>query len=593
MASSATEPSIAGLEYWFSRRCRYDGLLVEAPGSGGEEAVPVQPVAQADLASLLASLEPPHASWASTTRFKAAAGELCLLPSPQGGMARVLLGLGSPPPAPSEPEPWPYAVLAKLPPTVYRLLPPHAAAAAATVAVRGAAAAAEGEAEAEVEVGSSDLAKTEAANRAAFGFLMGHYSFERYKKSDGGGGGGGEAGGVKAAPAVGEPAAAVAEAAAGDSGTGGKARLVWPEGCDRRHVLSLARAFVWCRDLITTPAEDLGPQHLAAEAAALAAAHPGASFALLQGDQLLREGYPAIHTVGRASHRPPALAVIEWSPRSAAEGAAEGKAEGEAETDAAPLPVVALVGKGVCFDTGGLNVKSAAGMKLMKKDMGGAALMLALASLVMEARLPVRLLVMVPAVENSIAAESYRPLDVLSTRAGITVENGNSDAEGRLILADCLAEAVRRYPSPAGPPDLLLDAATLTGAARTALGPDLPAVFTNDDGTWRRLKAAAAAESDPLWRLPLHGAYRKLLDSKVAQLASVGSAADGQGGAILAALFLAEFAKGAPRWVHIDTGAYNPPSATGPGRPEGGEALALRALWRMLRERYGRQEGRA
>ncbi|PNH00534.1 Peptidase B [Tetrabaena socialis] len=213
-----------------------------------------------------------------------------------------------------------------------------------------------------------------------------------------------------------------------------------------------------------------------------------------------------------------------------------------------------------------------------KQDMGGAALVLALAHLVMAARLPVRLLVLVPAVENSVAGNAFRPLDVLRTRAGISVENGNTDAEGRLILADCLAEATSRAP------DLLVDAATLTGAARAALGADLPAVFTPDDAAWAQLERAAAAEGDPLWRLPLHGPYRRQLDSKLADLSSTG--ADGLGGAIIAALFLREFVGELTRWVHIDTSAFTSPAFVCPGRPEGGEAQALRALWHMLLQRY-------
>ncbi|GIL60831.1 hypothetical protein Vafri_15356, partial [Volvox africanus] len=515
----SSEPGHASLEYWFGRSGRYEKLLVDGTGTGDGQAAPVQPVAQSDLKALLGSLDPLHRTWATNTRFKAKPGELCLLPDPMGGVARVLLGIG-----PASTAPWPYAALAKLPGGTYRLTPPQGNGSSATDSSPAAA------------------ADPAAAYRAALGFLLGHYAFERYKTAKR----------VKGA--------AEAEAAEGD-GYGGavgscsdveeveesKARLVWPEGCDRAQVLALVRAFVWCRDLITTPAEDLGPQHLAAEAQALAVTH-GSVFSLLQGEQLLEANYPAIHTVGRASYRPPVLATLEWFPPG--------------EDNPASLPLLALVGKGVCFDTGGLNLKSGASMKNMKKDMGGAALVLALAHVVMSCRLRVRLLVLVPAVENSVAGNSYRPLDVLQTRAGITVENGNCDAEGRLILSDALTEAASRRP------DLILDAATLTGAARTALGAELPAVFTNDDATWRELEAAAEAESDHLWRLPLHAPYRRQLDSKVADLASTG-AGDGLAGAILAALFLQEFVKGAPRWIHIDTSAFTAGSAVGPGRPEG------------------------
>ncbi|KAG2429943.1 hypothetical protein HYH02_013894 [Chlamydomonas schloesseri] len=543
--------SVEGLEFYFGRSSRYEALLVK--DAIPQDAIPVTPVTQAGLEAL--ALEPLHAGWVRTSKFKAKAGEVCLLPSAQGSIARVLLGLG---PSAAGGEPWPFAALAKLPGGTYRLEAVAAGAAeGADEAVAAAAAA--------------------VADRAALGFLLGHYAFERYK---------GLASGPGATATADSAGAATASGAAVESGEPeAKARLVWPAGCNRTHVTALARGFVWARDLITTPAEDLGPQHLAAEAAALATLH-GASFRLLQGEELLEHNYPAIHTVGRASYRPPLLATLEWSPPGAEAAAGAAGAE--------PLPVLALVGKGVCFDTGGLDLKPAASMKNMKKDMGGAALVLALAHAVMAARLRCRLRVLVPAVENAVAGNAFRPLDVLQTRAGITVENGNTDAEGRLILADALADALGRDSRRATAttadnfqlPDLLIDAATLTGAARVALGADLPAVFANDDETWRALEAAAAATGDPVWRLPLHAPYRKSLDSKIADLSSTG-AGDGLAGAIIAALFLQEFAKGAPRWLHIDTNAFNVGGAVGPGRPEGGEAQGLRALFAMLTERYG------
>lgn len=500
-ANESAATDISGLAYNFPRANRYSDVLVDASASEAASAIPVVAVSQADLNASLDALDAPHRAWAGSGRFGAKSGELCLLPGPEGGLSRVLLGLGAP-----SAEPWAFSALAKLPPGTYRLA---------------------------AGVGA------DAADRAALGFALGHYSFERYKSKK--------------------------ETKEGQQGgEGGKARLVWPEGANRSSVLALATSYTWCRDLITTPAEDLGPQHLAAEAKALAEAH-GAAFTLIQGDELLEQNYPAIHTVGRASCRPPALAMLEWAPPG---------------SEAASLPLLALVGKGVCFDTGGLDLKPAASMKMMKKDMGGAALLLALGHAVMSGGLRCRLLLAVPAVENSVAGNAYRPLDVLQTRAGITVENGNTDAEGRLILCDALAEAASRRP------DLLLDAATLTGAARVALGPDVPVVFSTCDDTWRALEAAAREESDPLWRLPLHAPYRKLMDSKVADISSTGPA-EGGGGAILAALFMAEFVKDVPRWLHVDTGAYVSGSFTGPGRPEGGEALGLRALWRLLRERYG------
>ena len=243
---------------------------------------------------------------------------------------------------------------------------------------------------------------------------------------------------------------------------------------------------------------------------------------------------------------------------------------------AASLPKITLIGKGVSFDTGGLDLKPPNAMKLMKKDMGGSALILALAHTVMATQLPVSLRVLIPTVENSVSGNAYRPLDVLQTRGGITVENGNTDAEGRLILCDALAEAVRENP------DIIIDAATLTGAARVALGAELPALFCNNDSVAADILTASNDVKDPMWRLPLHQPYRKMLDSKVADIYSCSEG--GYGGAITAALFLQEFVKQAPAWVHIDTMGYNQSSK--PGRPEGGEALALRGMFEFLRRRY-------
>ncbi|KAI8463828.1 MAG: hypothetical protein J3K34DRAFT_442513 [Monoraphidium minutum] len=302
----------------------------------------------------------------------------------------------------------------------------------------------------------------------------------------------------------------------------------------------------------------------------MAAAHAGATCAVISGRGLLDAGYPLIHAVGRASARPPCLIDINWAPPGV--------------SDAGSLPLLALVGKGVCFDSGGLNLKSGAGMKTMKKDMGGAALVLALAHVVMSRALPLRLRVLVPAVENSVSGSAYRPMDVLTSRAGITVEQGNCDAEGRLVLADALAEAGAAEP----PPDLIVDAATLTGAARAALGPELPAVFSRDEAAWAQLEAAAADQADPLWRLPLHPGYRRLLDSKIADTGSVSAADSPQGGAIVAALFLDRFVPPpCQAWLHIDTGAWVGGGMARPGRPDGGEALGLFALTAMLEERYG------
>ena len=292
----------------------------------------------------------------------------------------------------------------------------------------------------------------------------------------------------------------------------GEARLVWPKGADRDLVERLAGAVCLARDLINTPASDLGPAELA-EAATQVAESMGARHRVIVGDALLAESYPTIHAVGRASARAPRLVDIVWGKDSA--------------------PKVTLVGKGVCFDTGGLDLKPASGMKMMKKDMGGAAITLGLAQAIMSAGLPVRLRLLLPLVENSVAGNAIRPLDIVRTRKGLTVEIGNTDAEGRLILCDALAEACTEKPA------LLIDVATLTGAARVALGPELPALFCNDDDLASLLLASGTAEDDPLWRMPLWRGYRRLLDSKAADLNNV---SDGpHAGAITAALYLQEF----------------------------------------------------
>jgi leucyl aminopeptidase len=330
--------------------------------------------------------------------------------------------------------------------------------------------------------------------------------------------------------------------------------LVWPEEADRGQVLRTAEATALARDLINTPAADLGPAELAAAARGLAERH-GATLVVTAGDALLAENYPAIHAVGRASTKPPCLIDLRWG------------APGD--------PKVTLVGKGVCFDSGGLDIKPSSGMKLMKKDMGGAAIVLALASMVMAAGLKVRLRLLVPAVENMIAGNAMRPLDILPTRKGLTVEVGNTDAEGRLILCDALAEADTEQPA------LLIDCATLTGAARVALGPDLPVVFTRQDALYDELARHAGAAADPLWRLPLGPGYRRMLDTKPADLSSTGDSP--HAGAITAALFLAEFVSSETPWLHLDMMAWNPRAR--PGRPEGGEPQALRALYGLVAAR--------
>ncbi len=327
--------------------------------------------------------------------------------------------------------------------------------------------------------------------------------------------------------------------------------LVWPDGVDPAAVLRARDAITLGRDLINTPAGDLGPAELAEAVEALATRH-GAAYSVIEGDALLEENYPAIHAVGRAATRAPRLAQFTW---------------GDADA-----PKLTLVGKGVCFDSGGLNLKGAAGMKLMKKDMGGAASVLALAHMVMDAGLPVRLRVLIPAVENAVAGNAYRPGDVLQTRKGLTVEVGNTDAEGRLILSDALTEAGSESP------DLLIDFATLTGAARVALGTELPALFSTDDEFAQRALAAGEAQTDRLWRMPLHSDYRRHLDSRIADLNNIASVS--QGGAITAALFLQEFVPNKQRWVHVDTMGWN--SSNRSGRPAGGEIFGVRAFFSAI-----------
>ncbi len=360
----------------------------------------------------------------------------------------------------------------------------------------------------------------ESANRAALGWTLGAYTFTRYKE------------------------------------TGRPARnLVWPKSADRTYVTAAATATGLVRDLINTPAADMGPADLAQAARELAGEF-GADFTVTVGDELIERNYPAIHAVGRAAAVAPRLINISWGDPG--------------------HPKVTLVGKGVCFDTGGLDLKPSRGMALMKKDMGGAATVLGLARMIMMTGLPVRLRVLAPAVENSVSGNAMRPRDILRTRKGLTVEIGNTDAEGRLVLADALTDAM------ADKPDLLLDFATLTGAARAAVGPGIAAMFTPDDSLAEDLYRHGVAEDDPVWRLPLWKPYRRMIDSKVADINNSGDSP--HAGAITAALFLAEFIDEGISWAHFDIMAWNP--AARPGRPEGGEAMAMRAAFATIKGRY-------
>lgn len=356
----------------------------------------------------------------------------------------------------------------------------------------------------------------------ALGWLLGQYRFTRYRKAEDTG------------PRV----------------------LLTRDVAHRDEVIRLAAATAQVRDLVNMGAGDLGPTELEAEAETLARTHH-AQLVVTGGDALARD-YPMIHAVGQAAtrERAPRLIELHWGDPA--------------------HPRIAIVGKGVCFDTGGLDIKPSAGMRLMKKDMGGAAHALALAGLVMAAGLPVRLHLLIPAVENAVSAASFRPGDVLKTRKGLTVENTNTDAEGRLILGDALTRAGEEKP------ELILDFATLTGAARVALGPDLPPLFTDDEALATDLLAAAAAEDDPVWRMPLWDGYDDMLKSDIADM--VNAPDGGFAGAITAALFLRRFVPNDTAWAHLDVFAWRPSGK--PGRPKGGDAYALRAAYRMLKGRY-------
>jgi leucyl aminopeptidase len=334
------------------------------------------------------------------------------------------------------------------------------------------------------------------------------------------------------------------------------AQLFLPDEKKAAHIINIVASTYWVRDLINTPTDDMGPSELAHEAELLAKDF-GAKIHQTVGSALLKNNYASIYTVGRASDDEPRLIDIHWGSKN--------------------NPKVTLVGKGVCFDTGGLDIKPASGMALMKKDMAGAAHVLGLARMIMQAKLPVYLRVLIPAVENAVSGNAYRPGDVIKSRKGLTVEVGNTDAEGRLVLSDALTEAVSEKP------DLLIDIATLTGAARIALGPDLPALFTNRDELATQLLQNADEEFEPMWRLPLHKPYRDYLHSSIADINN--SSSEPFAGAITGALFLKEFIPDEISWIHFDIMAWNTRSK--PGRPAGGEANTVRTLFNYLRKRFG------
>lgn len=364
--------------------------------------------------------------------------------------------------------------------------------------------------------------KADAADDAALGWALGTYCFDWYKES-----------------------------------TKDFACLVWPKSCDKQKISALAEGIELTRDLINIPAGDMGPNELAKASIDLAGEFD-AAWDVIIDEELINQNFPAVYAVGKGASedRRPCLIDLTWGNRKD--------------------PKVTLVGKGVCFDTGGLDIKPAQFMKIMKKDMGGAAHVLGLARAIMTAELPIRLRVIIPAVENAISDRAMRPLDVVDSRKGTTIEIGHTDAEGRVILADALTLASEEKP------DMILDFATLTGAARVALGAELPALFSSDDKLANDLLLAGQSEGDDMWRMPLWKAYRSQIDGKTADISNESSAP--YGGAITAALFLQEFVGEDIPWAHMDVMGWN--TSSKPGKPEGGEAMGLRAAFTMLKNRY-------
>ena len=446
------------------------------------DSIAIVPVEANRLATWRANAAPEASAWVGNTGFSAAPGSTCLVPGRRGRLASVLVGVGT------GDDPWALAGVPRVVPAgAYHL---------------------------DLRWSSRGL------ERAALGWALAAYRFERYRK---------------AAP----PAA----------------RLFPGSGAAADSARVMARAVARVRDLINTPAGDMMPKDLAAAVSELATGHD-ADLAVVTGDALLDEGYPAIHAVGRASAHRPRLIDLTW---------------GDAHA-----PRLTLIGKGVCFDSGGLDIKPASGMRLMKKDMGGAAHAIGLSALVMSTALPVRLRLLVPAVENAIAGNAYRPGDVLVTRKGLTVEVDNTDAEGRIVLSDALTEGA------ADAPDLMIDFATLTGAARVALGTDLPAMFANDEAVAGGIADSGRDVHDEVWRMPLHAPYRTLIESKVADL--MNGSSQPYAGAITAALFLQAFVPDEIPWAHFDIMAWT--TRAKPARPVGGEAMALRAVFEFLERRY-------
>lgn len=464
-------------------------------------AIPITPVPSSAFRSWLASQPARLQAWVKAARFNGSAGSVSLMTSRSGEIERVLLGIGED--KPGVPSVFAAGMGGMASGLTWRYAGLPSRLPLGTYRIEGAL-------------------DPEAATKAAIGWALGSYAFTRYRKK-----------------------------------TRNFAKLVWPPGCDMAAVERTAAATVLARDLITTPASDMGPGELAAAAAGVAKAYR-AKLRIVVGEDLLRQNYPAIHAVGRASVRAPRLIDMTWGDPKA--------------------PKVTLIGKGVCFDTGGYDLKPSSGMKLMKKDMAGAAQALALGQMVMAAKLPVRLRILMPAVENMVDGKAMRPLDIIATRKGISVEIGNTDAEGRLILCDAIADAVAEEPA------VMFDFATLTGAARTALGTEVPVLFSNDEALVGDLMRHGASAEDPMWPLPLWRPYRDMLKSKAADINNI---SDGPyAGAITAALFLQEFVPAGVSWAHLDFMGWT--LSAKPGRPEGGEPQGMRAIFSLLRERFGK-----
>lgn len=447
--------------------------------------IPAIVIEKSHFDDFLSKLPETERTWVEANGFSAKLGQTCVIADQAGGLSKALIGFGTP----QDRKRGRFhvaAAAAKLPEGDYAL--------------------------------SGDINNLE---EEALGWLMSHYSFDRYK-----------------------------------SQTATKARLCQPEGINAEKLEAIATSSALAQDLINTPASDMGPNDLEAAFQALAQEF-AADVSVISGDALLKQNFPMIHAVGRASDQAPRLLDLSWGDQSA--------------------PKVSLVGKGVCFDTGGLNIKPGNSMGLMKKDMGGAANTMALARMIMALKLPVRLRLLVPAVENSISAGAFRPGDILTSRSGQTVEINNTDAEGRLVLADALTFADEENPRH------LVCMATLTGAARVALGPDLPPFYTDSDPFAETLAKSGVSVADPIWRMPFWDPYETMIEPGIADLDNAPSG--GFAGSITAALFLRRFVKNAEHFVHFDIYGWTP--AAKPARPKGGACQAARAVFDTLETIYG------